>query len=109
MAHSGLEALQPADFDQAFVRAELESHRQLLDRLDMHVIPSASSPEMKALVTDTRAMVDAHLTRARQILAALMGQPAIPTTLPPPASERPAPQPVPRYTTPAPIPPDTTS
>jgi predicted outer membrane protein len=112
MAHSGLETLQPADFDQAFVRAELESHRQLLDRLDMHVIPAARSPEMKALATDTRAMVDAHLTRARQILAALLGQPAVPATLPPAAGERPAPQPVPRDTTPVPIPPpppDTTS
>jgi putative membrane protein len=97
MAHSGLEARGPEEFDLAFIRAEVESHRQLLDRLDQEILPAARSPGMETMLADTRAMVYAHLMRARQLLGDLLGQPVEP---PPagtsPATVRPpAPQPVP--------------
>jgi len=118
MAHSGLDALTPADFDLAYVRAELESQRQLLDRIDQQVTPAVTSADLRTLVTDIRAMVDAHLTRARQILAALLGQSPEPTA--PPATSRPRPpaqpqqpppqQPPPQQPSPQqPPPPDTTN
>jgi predicted outer membrane protein len=96
MAHSGLENLAGPDFDLPFVRAEVESHRQLLDRLDQHAIPAATSPELRDMLTDLRAMADAHLARARQLLASQLGESAEP----PP--QLPAPRPAP---TPAPPPP----
>jgi predicted outer membrane protein len=98
LAHAGLENLQETDFDLAFIRAQVESHRQLLDRIDHELIPAASSSEMETLLQDTRAMVYAHLMRARQLLGDLLGQPVEP---PPPGI---APETVPR-TPPAPPPP----
>jgi predicted outer membrane protein len=98
LAHAGLESLQEGDFDLAFIRAQVESHRQLLDRIDHELVPAASSSEMETLLQDTRAMVYAHLMRARQLLGDLLGQPVEP---PPPGVE---PQTVPR-TPPATAPP----
>jgi putative membrane protein len=95
MAHAGLENLQNGDFDLAFVRGQVESHRQLLDVIDHELIPGASSLEMETLLQETRAMVYAHLMRARQLLGDLLGQPLEP---PPPGT---APELVPR------TPPDT--
>jgi putative membrane protein len=74
LAHSGLDDLQGAGFDLPFVRAEVESHRLLLDQLDQQLIPSASQSDLRTLLTDIRAMADAHLTRARQLLAQQLGQ-----------------------------------
>jgi len=74
MAHSGLENLNGAQFDLPFIRAEVESHRLLLDRLDQQLIPSATSSDLRNLLTDIRAMVDAHLARARQLLAQQLGE-----------------------------------
>jgi predicted outer membrane protein len=101
MAHSGLENLQGADFDLPFIRAEVETQRQLLDRLDQHAIPAATTTELRELMTDMRAMADAHLTRARQLLAQQLGESAEP---------RPAPaQPRPQAPIGTPAPPPTTS
>jgi len=97
LAHAGLENLQDAEFDLAFVRAQVESHRELLDRVDHELVPAAISPGMETLLQDTRAMVYAHLMRARQLLGDLLGQPVEP---PPPGT---TPQTVPRT-----LPPDTT-
>jgi putative membrane protein len=74
MAHSGLSALSGDEFDLAFIRAQVESHRQLLDRLELELVPGATSADMQRLLGDVRAMEAAHLTRARQILASLLGQ-----------------------------------
>lgn len=108
MAHSGLEGRGDDEFDLAFIRAEVESHRQLLDRLDQEILPAARTDGMETMLGDTRAMVYAHLMRARQLLGDLLGQPVEP---PPagtsPATVRPpAPQPAPPATQP-PVP-DTT-
>lgn len=91
MSHSGLENVAGADFDLPFVRAEVESHRLLLDGLDQQIIPGASSADLRSLLTDIRAMADAHLTRARQLLAQQLGETAEPAA-PAPARQ---PQPVP--------------
>ena len=78
MAHSGLEGLVGTSFDLPFVRAEVESHRLLLDRLEQQFIPSATLPDLRTLLTDIRAMADAHLARARQLLARQLGESAEP-------------------------------
>jgi putative membrane protein len=74
LAHSGLEGLAGGAFDLPFVRAEVESHRMLLDQLDQQLIPAATNPELNGLLTDIRALADAHLTRARQLLAQQLGE-----------------------------------
>lgn len=106
MAHSGLENVAGPDFDLPFVRAEVESHRLLLDGLDQQLIPTAGSADLRTLLTDIRAMVDAHLTRGRQLLAQQLGQaaePAVPARPP----RQPAPQPTPQQPPPRPdVPPE---
>jgi predicted outer membrane protein len=100
MAHSGLEGLAGADFDLPYVRAQVESSRMLVDRLDQQLIPMAAHPDLNGLLTDIRAMADAHLTRARQLLAEQLGETAAPAQPPSPSQPRPAPpagEPVPPY------------
>jgi putative membrane protein len=96
LAHSGLEGLAREEFDLPFVRAEVESHRMLVDRLDQEMIPAATNAELNGLLTDIRAMADAHLTRARQLLAQQLGQTESPRP-PPRQPQRPPPagQPLP--------------
>lgn len=92
-AHSGLENLTNAEFDLAYIRAEVESHRMLLARLDQELIPAAGDAATRTLLTNVRAMVDAHLTRARQLLASLLDRPASPPPSPPPPRDTTTPPP----------------
>jgi putative membrane protein len=107
MAHSGLDGLAVGEFDLPFVRAEVESHRLLVDQLDQQLIPAASQPDLRSLLSDIRAMADAHLTRARQLLAQQLGetvepqrpagqQPVEQQPRPGPPAEQPPPPPPPR-------------
>lgn len=80
MAHAGLASLEGSEFDLTFIRAQVESHRQFLDRIELELVPAATSSEMQILLSDVRAMEAAHLTRARQILASILGQTTEPGT-----------------------------
>lgn len=80
MAHAGLTSLEGSEFDLTFIRAQVESHRQFLDRIELELVPAATSPEMQIMLSDVRAMEAAHLTRARQILASILGQTTEPGT-----------------------------
>jgi predicted outer membrane protein len=71
-AHSGRDSLTGVDFDVAYVRAEVEAQRQLIDRLDQELIPGMGAAPQKAVLHNVRAMANAHLTRARQILAVVI-------------------------------------
>lgn len=76
MAHAGLENLAGEDFDLAFIRAQVESHRQLLDRLDHELIPASDGARVSSVLRDVRSLADAHLARGRQLLADLLGEPS---------------------------------
>jgi predicted outer membrane protein len=104
MAHAGLDNAPPADADLSFIRAQVESHRRVLETIDGNLSAHARSPDMQTLLGDVRAMVDAHLIRARQILGDLLGEPVEP----PPAGIRTPPSPqAPTPTAPPVAPPDT--
>jgi predicted outer membrane protein len=77
-AHAGLDSLSGFAYDLGFIRAQIEAHRQLIDRIDQELIPGMGGPgPRRTLLQDVRMMVDAHLTRARQLLALLLeSQPA---------------------------------
>jgi predicted outer membrane protein len=86
-AHAGRDSLTGIDFDVAFIRAEVEAHRQLIDRLDQELIPAMGAAPQKAILHDVRAMANAHLARARQILAVVLrAVPAAPRPVTTPAS-----------------------
>ena len=82
LAHAGLDGPSDGTFDLGYVRAQVESHRQLLERLDVELIPT-SQGDVRQLLTDVKSMEIAHLTRARQLLADLLGQPAEPAATAP--------------------------
>jgi predicted outer membrane protein len=99
-AHAGRDSLAGPAFDLAFIRAEVESQRQLIDRLDQELIPGMGGAPQRAVLQDVRAMAGAHLTRARQLLAIALrdAPPVVARTATPPPS-RPAATPRPAETT----------
>ena len=87
-AHAGRDSLTGVAFDLAYIRAEVEAHRQLIDRLDQELIPGMGAAPQKSVLHDMRAMANAHLARARQILALVLQEA-------PGAASRPATTPAP--------------
>jgi putative membrane protein len=56
--------------NNAYIIQEINDHERVLQLLDSAVIPSARSPETRTLLERLRPAFDAHLQRARVILAA---------------------------------------
>lgn len=53
------------DFDRAYMRSQVDEHQTLLDTLNTRLLPSASSPELKAYLQDIKKSVEQHLEAAR--------------------------------------------
>ncbi len=62
-----LQSLSGAEFDKAYIGHEVDVHQKVLSALDQTLIPNAQNPELKNVLTQVRATVEAHLTRARDI------------------------------------------
>jgi putative membrane protein len=62
-----LKALSGAAFDKAYVDHEVAYHQQVLDAMDKTLIPSASNPELKALLQKVRPAFVSHLDHAKQL------------------------------------------
>jgi putative membrane protein len=62
-----LQSLSGAQFDSAYIAHEVEFHQTVLNALDQTLIPNAQNVQLRNLLTQVRATVDAHLTRARDI------------------------------------------
>lgn len=60
-----------ADFDRAYVALQVKMHQDTLDALDKRLLPSAQNPELKTLLTEMRATVEAHLKEAKELEASL--------------------------------------
>lgn len=70
-ARTRLDGLTGTELDRAYIEHEGAFHQRLLDVFDRSLIPGAQNAELRQLLVDTRPAVDAHLQRARQILATL--------------------------------------
>lgn len=69
-----LEALKtatPTEVDKAYVDAQVEQHEAVLGLLNDRMIPSATNPELKAALEETRAMVEKHIAEAKKLQAAV--------------------------------------
>ena len=66
-----LQSLSGAEFDKAYIGHEVDMHQKVLAALDQTLIPNAQNPGLKNVLTQVRATVEAHLTRARDIQATL--------------------------------------
>jgi putative membrane protein len=62
-----LNAADPSDFDNTYVKAQIEQHKDVLDLLNDKLIPAATDPMMQQQLTTTKAMVQHHIDAAEQI------------------------------------------
>lgn len=60
-----LKGLSGADFDKAYINAEVDLHQSVLDQLDNTLIPSAQNAELKSLLEQARPTISAHLDHAK--------------------------------------------
>jgi putative membrane protein len=65
-----LRGKQGADFDRAYVDAQIATYQKVLNIIDDRLLPSATSPEVKALVRSIRPQMKKHYDDAQ----ALRGQ-----------------------------------
>lgn len=54
-----------SDFDQAYLKSQVDEHQTLLDALNTRLLPSASNPELKAYLQEIKTRVEQHLEAAR--------------------------------------------
>jgi putative membrane protein len=66
-ASAKLDPLKGADFDRAYIAREIAYHQAVLDALDQTLIPTTESAELKALLTQVRPAIEAHLAYAKKI------------------------------------------
>jgi putative membrane protein len=70
-ARAGLERLQGAAFDQAYMAREVAYHQAVLDALDGLLIPTTENRELRTLLIDVRPAIAAHLGHAKQLQQAV--------------------------------------
>jgi predicted outer membrane protein len=64
-----------ASFDQSYMHAQVEQHREVLNMLTDQLIPAAKNPDLKSQLVTTRSVVQHHLEMAMGIQQELAGQP----------------------------------
>lgn len=67
-----LSALSGSEFDMMYMEAQHTLHQHGLNMLDFNLIPAARDAEVRAHLTEKRAVVQQHLERTRQILQSMM-------------------------------------
>jgi putative membrane protein len=67
-----LKTLKGADFDRSYMDAQVNAHQKVLDAFDNQLIPNAKNAELKALLTEIRPKIAAHLDEAKSIQQALL-------------------------------------
>jgi len=70
-ARKGLEPLQGAAFDRAYMDREVGYHQAVLDAIDKLLVPTTENAELKKLLVDVRPAIAAHLEHAKQVRAQL--------------------------------------
>jgi len=64
-----LSQLEPAKFEDAFVKAMVDGHAEVLRELDKELIPSAKNPTLAQHLRDTRVHIAMHLEKAEALAA----------------------------------------
>jgi putative membrane protein len=70
---SQLQGLKGAEFDKAYVQAQVDAHTKVLDMLDNQLIPAAQNADLKAQLTKERSVVATHLEHAKKLAASMGG------------------------------------
>lgn len=68
---STLKGLKGADFDKAYIDAQVKGHQDALATIDDKLMPAVQSADLKSAITSFRPTVEAHLKEAKEIQATL--------------------------------------
>jgi putative membrane protein len=68
-----LSKLSGADFDKAYIDAEVAYHQGVVDALDKVLIPGAKNEELKKALENTRPTIAGHLQHAQNVQKLLAG------------------------------------
>ena len=60
-----------AEFDRAYMDAQVKAHQAVLDAIDTKLLPSAKNAELKTMLEAMRPKIEAHLKQAQDIQKAL--------------------------------------
>jgi putative membrane protein len=66
-----LASMSGAQFDRAYVTAQLKGHEDVLALLDTKLLPSAHSAALKAVLLETRTKVVEHIRMAKEAQASM--------------------------------------
>ena len=64
---TSLTAAKGADFDHAYIDAQVKEHQAVLDMIDNRLLPSAKADDVKGLLQTIRPKIEAHLKAAQDI------------------------------------------
>lgn len=70
---NAMSARTGADFDRAYIDAQVKQHQAVLDMIDTQLLPNAKAPEIKNLVQSVRPKIESHLKEAQQLQRKLAG------------------------------------
>lgn len=63
------QSLTGAAYDQAYLDDEIAFHQAVLQAIDQTLLPNAENAELKALITEARPQIAAHLEQAKTLRA----------------------------------------
>lgn len=64
---SSMKDLKGADYDKAYIQAQIDLHQTVLSSIEQSLLPSAKNAELKAMLEKTRTTVSGHLDEAKLI------------------------------------------
>lgn len=67
---ANLEVLDGDAFDRAYVNNEVEYHKAVISLVTSKLIPSATHPDLEALLRKAKPMLETHLQHAQHVQAA---------------------------------------
>ena len=66
-----IKPLKGADFDRAYIDAQVKEHQTVLGMLDSQLIPNAQNAELKSLLETGLKLFESHQAHAEKILSTL--------------------------------------
>ena len=70
--YGDLKGLKGADFDRAYVDAQVKAHQGVLNSIDGQLMPNAKDEKLQSMLKDTRPAVQQHLDHALSLQAKLL-------------------------------------
>lgn len=70
---ASLQSKSGADFDRAYINSQVDMHMSALDTVRGTLLPSASDPNLRTILSTMNTAVQTHLQRARELQGSMGG------------------------------------